>query len=153
MKITEQTKQNAVNSDLYVEEKQMSDEIIYDKTNDFYKIESVNSVSTLYDININTNYTYDTIKFANNHIKELHLIYSNDYEQLLQDNNLIEIDSSVAQNLHKDEIIIFQLLIWEKLLRLALIIHLNKVNNNYILNLVILIILRIAKFNVFEKIC
>ena len=102
MSFAEKSKQNLVNSDIYVEE--MGDKI-YDKTDEFYKLDNVKSVSALYDMTINEN-KYDKIVLADHTINEIHLIYSNDYENLLKDSNTFSGDASLFENLKKYEIII-----------------------------------------------
>lgn len=102
MSFAEKSKQNLVNSDIYVEE--MGDQI-YDKTDEFYKLDNVKSVSALYDMAINEN-KYDKIVLADHTINEIHLIYSNDYENLLKDSNTFSGDASLFENLKKYEIII-----------------------------------------------
>jgi len=105
MASVEKSKQNQVNSDIYVEEIGADINSIYDKTDEFYKLENVKTVSSILDITIN-DYQYDTIKFANHMIDEIHLVYSNDYESLLRSSNLLNVEASVAKNLGKYEIIV-----------------------------------------------
>ena len=102
MSFAEKSKQNLVNSDIYVEE--MGYEI-YDKIDEFYKLDNVKSVSALYDINISDN-KYDKIFLANHTINEIHLIYSNDYDNLFKDSNTFNVDASLCKNLKKYQIII-----------------------------------------------
>ena len=78
---------------------------IYDKTDEFYKLDNVKSVSALYDMTINEN-KYDKIVLADNTINEIYLIYSNDYENLLKDSNTFNVDSNLCKNLKKYEVII-----------------------------------------------
>lgn len=101
MSFVEKSKQNLVNSDIYVEE--MGNQI-YDKTDEFYKLENVKSVSALYDITVNE-YVYDKIQLADHTISEIHLIYSNDYENLLKDSNTFDVDADVCANMKKYEVI------------------------------------------------
>lgn len=105
MSIAERSKQNQVNSDIYVEEMAFSIEPIYDKTNEFYKLENVKSVSSILDITVNKN-IYDEIKLANHSIKELHLVYSENYENLMKDSNLLNVDQNAVDNLKKYEVIV-----------------------------------------------
>lgn len=102
MSFVEKSKQNFVNSDIYVEE--MGNQI-YDKTDEFYKLDNVKSVSALYDITIDEK-LYDNIKLANHTISKIHLVYSNDYENLLKDSNTFDVDANLCKNLKKYEIII-----------------------------------------------
>ena len=102
MSFVEKSKQNFVNSDIYVEE--MGNQI-YDKTDEFYKLDNVKSVSALYDITIDEK-SYDNIKLANHTISKIHLVYSNDYENLLKDSNTFDVDANLCKNLKKYEIII-----------------------------------------------
>lgn len=102
MSFVEKSKQNLVNSDIYVEE---MGEQIYDKTDEFYKLDNVKSVSALYDITINDN-KYDKIFLADHTINEIHLIYSNNYENLFKDSNTFNVDETLCKNLKKYEIII-----------------------------------------------
>lgn len=102
MSFVEKSKQNFVNSDIYVEE--MGNQI-YDKTDEFYKLDNVKSVSALYDITIDEK-SYDNIKLANHTIIKIHLVYSNDYENLLKDSNTFDVDANLCKNLKKYEIII-----------------------------------------------
>lgn len=102
MSFVEKSKKDLVNSDIYVEEMGTQ---IYDKTDEFYKLENVKSVSALYDITINQN-SYDNIKLANHSIRETHLIYSNDYENLLKDSNTFDVDNELCKNLKKYEVVI-----------------------------------------------
>lgn len=102
MSFVEKSKQNLVNSDIYVEE---MGEQIYDKTDEFYKLDNVKSVSALYDMTINEN-KYDKIVLADHTINEIHLIYSNDYENLLKDSNTFDVDANLCKDLKKYEIII-----------------------------------------------
>lgn len=101
----EKSKQNAVNADLYVEEIGASYDTIYDKTNEFYKLENVKSVSSILDITVNKD-IYDEIKFANHSIKEVHLVYSENYQDLMKDCNLLNVDVNSVNNLKKYEIIV-----------------------------------------------
>lgn len=105
MASVEKSKQNQVNSDIYVEEIGADINSIYDKTDEFYKLENVKSVSSIFDITINE-YQYDTIKFANHTVNEIHLVYSNDYESLLNSSNLLNVEVDLAKNLGKYEIIV-----------------------------------------------
>ena len=105
MASVEKSKQNQVNSDIYVEEIGADINSIYDKTDEFYKLENVKSVSSIFDITINE-YQYDTIKFANHTVDEIHLVYSNDYESLLNSSNLLNVEVDLAKNLGKYEIIV-----------------------------------------------
>lgn len=102
MSFVEKSKKDLVNSDIYVEEMGVQ---IYDKTDEFYKIENVKSVSALYDITIDKN-LYDNIKLANHTIDEVHLIYSNDYENLFKDSNTFQVDNNLCKELKKYEVII-----------------------------------------------
>lgn len=105
MTSVEKSKQNQIKSDLYVEEIGTGTNSIYDKTDEFYKLENVKNVSSIFDIVIN-DYQYDTIKFANHTVKELHLVYSNDYRNLINSSNLLNIEADLAENLGKYEIIV-----------------------------------------------
>ena len=105
MVVVEKTKQKQVNSDIYVEEIGADINVIYDKTDEFYKLENVEKVSSIFDITVNE-YQYDIIKFANHTIDEIHLVYSKDYEGLLSSSNLLNVDVNIAKNLDKYEIIV-----------------------------------------------
>ena len=61
MSLVEKSKQNQVNSDIYVEEIGDGINAIYDKTDEFYKLENVKDVSAIFYITVNKN-AYDTIK-------------------------------------------------------------------------------------------
>lgn len=102
----EEAKQELVKSDIYVEEKDISlVNAIYDQKEQFYKLENVKSVSSIYDMCV-SDFMYDEIKLANHKIKEIHLIYCENYESLLSDTNLINVDVNLAENLDKYEIIV-----------------------------------------------
>lgn len=105
MSIAEKSKQNQVNSDIYVEEMAYSFDPIYDKTNEFYKLENVKNVSSILDITVDRD-IYDEIKLANHSIKELHLVYSENYETLMKDSNLLNVDQNIVDNLKKYEVIV-----------------------------------------------
>jgi len=105
MTSVETSKQNQVNSEIYGEEIGVDVTTIPDKTDEFYKLENVKDVSAIFDITIN-NYVYDTIKIANHSIKEIHLVYSNDYDKLLRNSNLLNVETDLASNLGKYEIIV-----------------------------------------------
>lgn len=102
MYFVEKSKQNFINSDIYVEEKGVQ---LYDKIDEFYKLENVKDVSSLYELTLNR-MMYDSIRIANHTAKEIHLIYSNDYEKLLKDSNSLNVDVNMCTNLNKYEIIV-----------------------------------------------
>jgi hypothetical protein len=102
MYFVEKSKQNMVNSDIYVEEMGTQ---IYDKTDEFYKLDNVKSVSALYDITVDES-MYDNIKLADHTIDEIHMVYSNDYENLFKDSNTFNVDANLCENLKKYEIVL-----------------------------------------------
>jgi putative ABC transport system permease protein len=102
MYFVEKSKQNMVNSDIYVEEMGIQ---IYDKTDEFYKLDNVKSVSALYDITVDES-MYDNIKLADHTIDEIHMVYSNDYENLFKDSNTFNVDANLCENLKKYEIVL-----------------------------------------------
>ena len=105
MSVTEKAKQNQVNSDIYVEEMGYSYDTIFDKTDEFYKLENVKSVSSILDMTVDKE-IYDEIKLANRSIKELHLVYSESYQDLMKDSNLLNVDINLVENLKKYEVIV-----------------------------------------------
>ena len=88
------------NTDLYVISSEESESV----TNELRNIDNVESVSVLYTDDFAS--YYHTLKFANNVVDELTLIYSDNYEMLMKDTNTIDVDHKLATNLKENEIIV-----------------------------------------------
>ena len=73
-------------------------------TNDLRAIDNVDRVSVLYLDNFN--FYFGSVSFANNPVKELYVLYSDDYEALAEDSNALELDTKIASKLKDNEVIV-----------------------------------------------
>lgn len=73
-------------------------------TNDLRAIDNVDRVSVLYLENFN--FYFGSVSFANNPVKELYVLYSDDYEALAEDSNALELDTKIASKLKDNEVIV-----------------------------------------------
>lgn len=73
-------------------------------TSDLRAIDNVERVSVLYIDDFAT--YFSSLKFANNKVDSLSIIYSDDYKALLEDSNSLVVDADLANNLKDNEIII-----------------------------------------------
>ena len=73
-------------------------------TNDLRAIDNVDRVSVLYLENFNT--YFGSVSFANIPVKELYVLYSDDYEALAEDSNALELDTKIASKLKDNEVIV-----------------------------------------------
>ena len=73
-------------------------------TNDLRAIDNVDRVSVLYLDNFNS--YFGSVSFANNPVKELYVLYSDDYEALAEDSNALELDTKIASKLKDNEVIV-----------------------------------------------
>lgn len=89
-----------VQSDLYVVAASEHNSV----TNDLRAIDNIDRVSVLY-VEDFTLY-YSSLKFANNKVNELTVLYSDDYEALAKDSNVIDVDAKLANNLKDNEVIV-----------------------------------------------
>jgi putative ABC transport system permease protein len=103
MMSVEKSKENMVNSDMYVAE---YNGFNYDRTDELSKVENVKSVSTLYEFEVNYYYGFTEIELAGHTVQSTHLAYSNDYESLFRDSNIFDTDLSSFENLSKYEVVV-----------------------------------------------
>lgn len=89
-----------VQSDLYVVSAAEPNSV----TNDIRAIDNLDRVSVLY-VDDFALY-FDSLKFANNKVNELTVLYSDDYEALAKDSNVIDVDAKLANNLKDNEVIV-----------------------------------------------
>ena len=89
-----------VQSDLYVVAASEHNSV----TNDLRAIDNIDRVSVLYVEDFAL--YYSSLKFANNKVNELTVLYSDDYEALAKDSNVIDVDAKLANNLKDNEVIV-----------------------------------------------
>ena len=89
-----------VQSDLYVVAASEPNSV----TNDLRAIDNIDRVSVLYVEDFAL--YYSSLKFANNKVNELTVLYSDDYEALAKDSNVIDVDAKLANNLKDNEVIV-----------------------------------------------
>ena len=111
-----------VKSDLYV----ISSDESFDVTNELRAIDNVDRVSVLYTDDFAM--YFDKLTFANNELKELTLIYSDNYEALTKDSNAIDVDHKLASNLKDNEIIVSEYFKEKYKLKVGDVIVLNAIN-------------------------
>ena len=49
---------------------------------------------------------FDSLKFANNEVNKLTLLYSDDYKGLIEDSNVLDLDARLAEGLKDNEVIL-----------------------------------------------
>ena len=91
---------DVVQSDLYVVAAGEPNSV----TNDLRAIDNIDRVSVLYVEDFAL--YYSSLKFANNKVNELTVLYSDDYEALAKDSNVIDVDAKLANNLKDNEVIV-----------------------------------------------
>lgn len=91
---------DVVQSDLYVVAAGEHNSV----TNDLRAIDNIDRVSVLYVEDFAL--YYSSLKFANNKVNELTVLYSDDYEALAKDSNVIDVDAKLANNLKDNEVIV-----------------------------------------------
>ncbi|MBQ8535025.1 MAG: ABC transporter permease [Bacilli bacterium] len=89
-----------VQSDLYVVSSSEPNNV----TNDIRAIDNLDRVSVLY-VEDFTLY-FSSLKFANNELNELTVLYSDDYEALAEDSNVLDLDGKLANKLKDNEVIV-----------------------------------------------
>lgn len=131
---------DVVQSDLYVVAAREPNSVI----NDLRAIDNIDRVSVLYVEDFALNYS--SLKFANNKVNELTVLYSDDYEALAKDSNVIDVDAKLANNLKDNEVIVSEYFKEIYDLKIGDIVVLNGINEEERFNVEIPMNLKIVGF-------
>ncbi len=119
IKAGNEEKINMIKSDIYVDSTNESMNLL----SEIASLNNVKEAGALYYSNLDIGYSEMT--FANNKINNLTIIYSDDYEKIEKNSNIIKFDGKLANNLKNDEVIISNYLKEKYNLKLGDVIVLN----------------------------